>query len=171
LAAKLPSLRKKNFREDTSGHVFATCILCHKKRTLKADARDLFWGKPQEIHLKNQCTGDVITKMTPYPRRDVPTVRYKSVEHRQFNTIVELKVKLAAQRKTAMKRTKTEKPIELFSSQEGSTPSPGARAHHRDEKKYKSSSRYRDWGGSHREMGRASRVSNESKDYSSDESE
>ncbi len=51
----------------------------------KADARDLFWGKPQEIHLKNQCMGDVIKKMTPYPRRDVPTICYKrrtpSVQH------------------------------------------------------------------------------------------
>ncbi len=69
----------------------------------KAGARDLIWGKPQDIHLKNQCTGNVTTKMTPYPPREVPTVRYKSVEHRQFNTIVELKVKLAAQHKTAMK--------------------------------------------------------------------
>ncbi len=142
----------------------------------KADAQDLFWGKPQEIHLKNQCTGDVITKMTTYPQRDVPTIRYKSVEHRQFNTIVELKVKLAVQRKTAMKRTKTEKPIELFSSHEGSIPSPGVRAHRHGNKKYKSS-KYRDWGGSHRETGRASRVSrvsnesNESNDQSSDESE
>ncbi len=109
-------------------------------------------------------------KMTPYPRRDVPTIRYKSIEHCQFNTIVELKVKLVAQHKTAMKRTKTEKPIELFSSQEGSTPSPGARACRHDDKKHKSS-KYHDWGGSHRETGRASRVSNESNDYSSDESE
>ena len=32
----------------------------------KVNARDLFWGKPQDIHLKNQCTGAVTTKMTPY---------------------------------------------------------------------------------------------------------
>jgi hypothetical protein len=136
----------------------------------KADAQDLFWGKPQKIHLKNQCTGDMIMKMTPYPRRDVPTIRYKSVEHRQFNTIVELKVKLAVQRKTAMKRIKTEKPIELFSSQEGSTPSPGAHARCRGDKKYKSS-KYQDWGGSHHETGCASRVSNESNNQSSNKSE
>jgi hypothetical protein len=129
----------------------------------KAGARDLFWGKPQEIHLKNQCTSNVTMKMTPYPRRDVPTGCYKSVEHRQFNTI-ELKVKLAAQCKTTMKRTKTKKPIELFSTQEGSTLSPDACARHRGEKKYKSSSKYRDWGGSRHETGRASRVSNESND-------
>ncbi len=108
--------------------------------------------------------------MTPYPRRDVPTVCYKSVEHRQFNTIVKLKVKLVAQRKTAMKQTKAETPIELFSSQEGSTPSPSARARRCNDKKHKSS-KYRDWGRSHREMGCVSRVSNESNDYSSDKSE
>ena len=33
------------------------------------------------------------------------------------------------------------------------------------------SSKYRNWGGSHRETGHASKVSNESNDYSSDESE
>ena len=134
----------------------------------KADVRDLFWGKPQEIHLKDKCTGDVIVKVTPYPRKDVPTIKYKGAKHRQFNTIVEIKVKLAEQRKTAMKKTRTEKPLEIFSSQEGSTPSPGARSRKR--------SKYRDWGGSHREAtretGRASRVSNESNgnDSSSEDS-
>jgi len=136
----------------------------------KADVRDLFWGKPQEIHLKDKCTGDVITKVTPYPRKDVPTIKYKGAKHRQFNTIVEIKVKLAEQRKTALKKTRTEKPLEIFSSQEGSTPSPGARSRKR--------SKYRDWGGSHRDRevtremtGRASRVSNESNGYSSSSEE
>ena len=132
----------------------------------KADARDLFWGKPQEIHLKDKCTGDVITKVTPYPRKDVPSIKYKGAKHRQFNTIVEMKVKLAEQRKTATKKTKTEKPLEIYSSQEGSTPSPGARSRRKR--------KYCDWGGSHREAtyettGRASRVSNESNGYSSNE--
>ena len=133
----------------------------------KADARDLFWGKPQEIHLKDKCTGDVIVKVTPYPRKDVPSIKYKGVKHRQFNTIVEMKVKLAEQRKTATKKTKTEKPLEIYSSQEGSTPSPGARSRRKR--------KYCDWGGSHREAtyemtGRASReVSNESNGYSSNE--
>ena len=70
-----------------------------------------------------------------------------------------MKVKLAEQRKTATKKTKTEKPLEIFSSQEGSTPSPGARSRRKR--------KYCDWGGSHRKAtrettGRASRVSNKS---------
>ena len=131
---------------------------------IEQDVNGLFWGKPQEIILKDKCTVEVIIKVTTlYPRKDIPTIRYKGMKHRQFNTIVEMKVKLAEQRKTATKKTKTEKPLEIFSSQEGSTPSPGARSRKR--------SKYRDWGGSHREMGHGSRVSNESKDYSSDESE
>ena len=84
------------------------------------------------------------------------------MKHRQFNTIVAIKVKLAEKCKTAMKKTKTEKPLKNFSSQEGSTPSPSAHPCHKQSKR-----KYRDWGRSHRKTGRMSRVSNERKGYSS----
>ena len=130
----------------------------------KADARDLFWGKPQEIHLKKRCTGTI--EMTAMPYRALPPLApitdKHGRRHHQYHTIVQVKAQLAEQRKTATKKAAKTQPLEIYeiASSQGTTPSPGVRR-----------GKKRDFGGSHRQNQQASsRVSEENEDAESEES-
>jgi len=88
-----------------------------------------------------------------------PVTDSKGRKHYQYYSIVQVKVQLAEQRKTAKKKSSKTRPLELYeaSSQE-TTPSPDVRRR-----------RKRDWGGSHRDSRpanwpRGSRVSEENED-------
>jgi hypothetical protein len=71
-----------------------------------ADVNGLFWGKPQEIHLKKRCTGTVETTAmlhrAPPPLEPITDKRGR--RHYQYHTIVQVKEQLAEQRKTATKK-------------------------------------------------------------------
>ncbi len=73
---------------------------------IEADVNGLFWGKPQEIHLKKQCTGTVETTAMPYraPPPIVPITDKHGGRHHQYHMIIQVKAQLAEQRKTAMKK-------------------------------------------------------------------
>jgi hypothetical protein len=79
----------------------------------------------------------------------VEAIKYKGRQIYQFNMIVSCKVQWAERRKTARVGTKTTV-VDMFDvpSSQGTTPSPGVQRN-----------RKRDWGGSHRESHRGSRVS------------
>ncbi len=134
---------------------------------IDADVNGLFWGKPQEIHLKKRCTGTVETTAMPYrapPPLEPITDKYGR-RHYQYHTIVQVKAQLAEQRKTATKKAAKTHPLEIYeiASSQGTTPSPGARR-----------GKKRDFGGSHRqkENQASGRVSEENQaEESGDESE
>jgi hypothetical protein len=111
------------------------------KDKVEPDANGLYWGKPQEIHLKEKCTGIVDTDPTDYrapPKVD--PVNYRGRKNYQFHTIITCKVQIAERRKTAtIKKKKTT--VDMFDvpSSQGTSPSPGVQR-----------GRNRDWGGSHR---------------------
>ncbi len=127
------------------------------KDKIKPKANRNYWGEPQEIHLKKRCRGMPETVTMPYkaPYPLKPVTNPKGRRHYQFNTVVLVKVQLADQCKTAKKTTKT-KLVDLYEieSSSGHHPSPGARCR----------SRKHDWGGSHHEASRRSRVSKEIKE-------
>jgi hypothetical protein len=120
------------------------------KDKVKPDANGVYWGDPQNIHLKEKCTGTVVTLAKVYcaPTK-VEAIKYKGRQIYQFNMIVSCKVQWAERRKTARVGTKTTV-VDMFDvpSSQGTTPSPGVQRN-----------RKRDWGGSHRESHRGSRVS------------
>jgi hypothetical protein len=134
---------------------------------VEADVNGLFWGKPQEIHLKKRCTGTVETTAMPYraPPPLAPVTDKHGRRHYQYHTIIQVKAQLAEQRKTAMKKAAKTHPLEIYeiASSQGTTPSPGARR-----------GKKRDFGGSHRqkENQACGRVSEENQaEESGDESE
>jgi hypothetical protein len=97
------------------------------KDRLEADMNRLFWGKPEEIHLKKQCTGTVEAVTMPYraPRSLEPVTNSKGCRHYQYYSIVQVKAQLAEQRKTAKKKASKTRPLELYeASSQGTTPSP-----------------------------------------------
>ena len=112
------------------------------KDKVEPDANGLYWGKPQEIHLKEKCTGTVDTDPTDYrapPKVD--PVNYRGRKNYQFHTIITCKVQIAERRKTAtIKKKKTTMDMFDIPSSQGTSPSKGVqrgRKHNRD------------WGGSH----------------------
>ena len=113
------------------------------KGKIKPDANGLYWGKPQEIHLKKKCTGTVDTDPTDYrtpPKVD--PVNYRGRKNYQFHTIITCKVQIVERRKTTtIKKKKTT--VDMFDvpSSQGTSPSPGVQ---------RGRKRKRDWGGSHR---------------------
>jgi len=121
----------------------------------EADVNGLFWGKPQEIHLKKRCTGTIETTAMPYraPPPLAPITDKHGRRHYQYHMIVQVKAQLAEQRKTATKKAAKTQPLEIYeiASSQGTTPSPGVRR-----------GKKRDFGGSHRQNQQASsRVSEE----------
>jgi hypothetical protein len=120
------------------------------KDKVKPDANGVYWGDPQNIHLKEKCTGTVVALAKVYcaPTK-VEAIKYKGRRNYQFNTIVSCKVQWAERSKTARVRTKTTV-VDMFDvpSSQGTTCSPGVQC-----------GRKRDWGGSHQESHRGSRVS------------
>ncbi len=122
---------------------------------LKANVNGLFWGKPQEIHLKKRCLGMLETMTMPYHAPSIvgPITNSWGRRHYQYNTIVLVKVQLVEQCKTAKKIAKTQ-PLELYKvpSSQGTTPSPSRHC-----------VRMSDEDGSHHELGHVSRVSKENK--------
>ena len=144
-----------------------TQAILHDK--IEVDANGLFWGKPQEIHLKKRCTGTIETTAMPYraPPPIVPITDKHGHRHHQYHTIIQVKAQLVEQRKTAMKKAAKTHPLEIYeiASSQGTTPSPGVRR-----------GKKRDFGGSHRQVQQASsRVSEENNQAedrdSSDDSE
>jgi len=134
------------------------------KDTIKPNANQNYWGRPQEFHLNKRYTGTPETVAMPYkaPYPLEPVTDARGHWHYQFHTIALVKVQLADQHKTSKKNTKT-KLIDLYNvkSSQGSIPSPGARH----------SSKKHDWVGSHCKASLRSRVSkdveesNHSKEY------
>jgi hypothetical protein len=129
------------------------------KDKVEPDANGVYWGDSQKIHLKEKCTGTVVALAKVYQApAKVKAIKYKDRRSYQFNTIVSCKVQWAERRKTASVVTRTTV-VNMFDvpSSQGTTPSPGIQ---RDRK--------RDWGGSHRDSHRGSRVSqgNDSSDVS-----
>jgi hypothetical protein len=120
------------------------------KDKVEPDANGIYWGDPQKVHLKEKCTGMVVTLAKVYrvPTK-VKAIKYKGHRNYQFNTIVLCKVQWAERCKTASVKTKT-MVVDMFDvpSSQGTTPSPGAQR-----------GRKRDWGGSHQDSHRGSRVS------------
>ena len=113
------------------------------KDKVEPDANGLYWGKPQEIHLKKKCTGTVVTDPTDYrapPKVD--PVNYRGKKNYQFHTIITCKVQIAERRKTATIKKK-KMTVDMFDvpSSQGTSPSPGVQRGRKCK---------RDWGGSHR---------------------
>ena len=120
------------------------------KDKVEPDANGVYWGDPQNIHLKEKCTGTVVALAKVYcALTKVEAIKYKGRRNYQFNTIVSCKVQWAERRKTPSVKTKMTV-VDMFDvpSSQGTTPSPGVQR-----------GRKRDWGGSHRESHRGSRVS------------
>jgi len=96
------------------------------KDKVEPDANGLYWGKPQEIHLKEKCTGTVDTDPTDYrapPKVD--PVNFRGRKNYQFHTIITCKVQIAERRKTAtIKKKKTT--VDMFDvpSSQGTSPNP-----------------------------------------------
>ena len=132
---------------------------------IEADVNGLFWGKPQEIHLKKRCTGTIETTAMPY-RAPPPIVHITDKHghrHHQYHTIIQVKAQLVEQRKTAMKKAAKTHPLKIYeiASSQGTTPSPSA---HRGKK--------HDFGESHCQKEQASsRVSEENQAEDSDSSD
>jgi hypothetical protein len=71
------------------------------KDKVEPDANGLYWSKPQEIHLKEKCTGTVDTDPTDYRAPpNVEPVMYRGRKNYQFHTIITCKVQIAERRKT-----------------------------------------------------------------------
>jgi hypothetical protein len=71
------------------------------KDKVEPDANGLYWGKPQEIHLKEKCTGTVDIDPTDYRGPpNVEPVMYRGRKNYQFHTIITCKVQIAERRKT-----------------------------------------------------------------------
>jgi len=87
------------------------------------DVGGQYWGTPQVIRLREECTGTPTMSIYPYPTKNV--IR----GHRQYNTLAHCRVQLAKQRYSNVTKTHV-KTIDLFgiqSSQESShddAPSP-----------------------------------------------
>ena len=132
------------------------------KDKVEPDANGLYWGKPQEIHLKEKCTGTVDTDPTDYrapPKVD--PVNYRGRKNYQFHTIITCKVQIAERRRTAtIKKKKTT--VDMFDvpSSQGTTPSPGIQ---------RGIKRKRDWGGSHRGESKHKVVEEEEEEEEEDE--
>jgi hypothetical protein len=120
------------------------------KDKVEPDANGVYWGDPQKVHLKEKCTGTVVVLANIYraPTK-IEAIMYKGRRNYQFNTIVSCKVQWAERRKTTSVKTKT-MVVDMFDvpSSQGTTSSPGVQR-----------GRKRDWGGSHRDSHRGSRVS------------
>ena len=84
------------------------------------DAGGQYWGAPQVIRLREECTGTPTMSIYPYPTKNV--IR----GHRQYNTLAHCRVQLAKQRYSNVTKTHV-KTIDLFgiqSSQESSHDDP-----------------------------------------------
>ena len=113
------------------------------KDKVEPDANGLYWGKPQEIHLKEKCTGTVDIDPTDYRGPpNVEPVMYRGRKNYQFHTIITCKVQIAERRKTTTIKKK-KMTVDMFDipSSQGTSPSPGVQ---------RGKKRNRDWGGSHR---------------------
>jgi hypothetical protein len=70
------------------------------KDKVEPDANGVYWGDPQNIHLKEKCTGTVVALAKVYcvPTK-VEAIKYKGRRNYQFNTIVSCKMQWAERRK------------------------------------------------------------------------
>ncbi len=86
---------------DLLWHVVRNVTQTMFKDKVEPDANGLYWSKPQEIHLKEKCTGTVDTDPTDYRAPpNVEPVMYRGRKNYQFHTIITCKVQIAERRKT-----------------------------------------------------------------------
>ena len=84
-----------------------TQVILHNK--LEMDASELFWRKPQEIHLKKPCTSTINWAQPPLALVPTPIMNKRGHRHHQYHTIVQTKAQhqQAEQRKVRKKAAKT----------------------------------------------------------------
>jgi hypothetical protein len=86
----------------------ATQEMCHNKVSHNAGGQ--YWGAPQVIRLREECTGTPTKSIYPYPTNNV--IR----GHRQYNTLARCRVQLAKQRFSNATKTHV-RTIDLFGIQ------------------------------------------------------
>jgi len=86
----------------------ATQEMRHNK--VSHDAGGQYWGAPQVIRLREECTGTPIESIYPYP------TKVKIQGHRQYNTLAHCRVQLAKQRFNNQTKTQV-RTIDLFGIQ------------------------------------------------------
>lgn len=112
---------------------------------VEADAADKYWGKPQEIIFEQKLTGTPICEAIPYRAPSLaPVMDERGKKHKQYNTLVVVRVEVAERRRTTSK-VKRSRPVNLYGIEESS---PSVEDDYR--RRPRRRERTCDWGGSHR---------------------